>query len=468
MSELAAVILAAGQGTRLESVLPKVLHVVGGIPMVLWSVQSARALGADPIALVVGYGADQVRQVAGDAVLYAEQAQRLGTGHAALQAKALLQGRAQSVVVLYGDMPTLRAETLQRLVALHQARKPAMTMLSVLSDDSMGFGRVVRNAGGDVHAIVEEAVAPPEVLALRELNCGVYCFDADWLWRRLPDVPVTQPRGEYYLTDMVGLAVADGLPVQVLTINAVDEVQGINTRVHLAQAERILRERINERWMLEGVTLIDPASTYIEATVQIGRDTIIYPNTVLQGRTVIGQRAVLGPNTLICASRIGDDCRVLMAVVEEALMDNGSNIGPYGHLRKGAHLGEGVHMGNFGEVKDSYLAPGVKMGHFSYVGNAQVGQGTNIGAGAITCNYDGEHKHPTTIGEQVFIGSGTMLVAPVVLGRRARTGAGAVVTHDVPDDTLVYGVPARSHGQAESPSAPPERDRHDAQDDLSE
>lgn len=463
MREIAAVILAAGQGTRLKSALPKVLHAVGGMPMVSWSVQSARALGADPIVLVVGYGADQVRQAVGETALYAEQAQRLGTGHATLQAKPLLQGQTRSVVVLYGDMPTLRAETLQRLVALHRAKQPAVTMLSVLSDDSMGFGRVVRNAQGTVQAIVEEAVASPEVLAIRELNCGVYCFDAEWLWRRLPDVPVTPPKGEYYLTDMVGLAVAEGLPVEVLTITAVDEVQGINTRVHLAQAERILRERINERWMLEGVTLLDPAATYIEATVQIGRDTIIHPNTILQGRTVIGERAVIGPNTLIRSSRIGDDCRVLMAVVEEAVMDRGANIGPYGHLRPAAHLGEGVHMGNFGEVKDSYLAPGVKMGHFSYIGNAQVGQGANIGAGAITCNYDGERKHPTIIGEQAFIGSGTMLVAPVTLGRGARTGAGAVVTHDVPDETLVYGVPARPpQERAENDGAPQKGSDRDA------
>lgn len=461
MNELAAVILAAGQGTRLKSDLPKVLHTVVGMPMVLWSIQSARALGAEPIALVVGYGADQVRQTVGETVLYAEQAQRLGTGHAALQARPLVQGQARSVLVLYGDMPTLRAETLRRLVDLHRAKRPAVTMLSVLSDDSMGFGRVVRDAQGDVRAIVEEAVATPEILALRELNCGVYCFDADWLYRRLPDVPATQPKGEYYLTDMVGLAVADQLPVEVFTIVDVDEVQGINTRVHLAQAERILRERINERWMLEGVTMIDPATTYIEATVEIGCGTVLYPNTMLQGRTVIGERAVIGPNTLIRSAHIGDDCRVLMAVVEEAVMDKGSNIGPYGHLRKGAHLGEGVHMGNFGEVKDSYLAPGVKMGHFSYIGNAQVGQDANIGAGTITCNYDGEHKHPTVIGERAFIGSGAMLVAPVNVGREARIGAGSVVTRDVPDGALVYGVPARPKSQAVGSDAAGESKRHD-------
>ncbi|MBC7255759.1 MAG: bifunctional UDP-N-acetylglucosamine diphosphorylase/glucosamine-1-phosphate N-acetyltransferase GlmU [Chloroflexi bacterium] len=449
MSELAAVILAAGQGTRLKSDLPKVLHPVGGIPMVAWAIQNARAVGADPIVLVVGYKAEAVRQAMGDQVLYAHQEKQLGTGHAVLQAQPLLQGLARDVLVLYGDMPTLTVETLQRLVALHREKRPAMTMLSVLSDDSMGFGRVVRGPDGRVRAIVEEAVASPEILAIRELNCGVYCFDGDWLWHRLPDIPVTPPKGEYYLTDMVSLSVADGARIEVLTTHDVSEVQGINTRVHLAQAERILRRRINERWMLEGVTLVDPDTTYIEATVQIGRETIIYPNTFLQGHTAIGERAVIGPNALIRDSRIGNGCRVLMSVIEEAIMDDGADIGPFGHLRKGAHLGEGVHMGNFGEVKDSYLAPGTKMGHFSYIGDSYVGRDVNIGAGTVTCNYDGTHKHRTVIGDRAFIGSGSMLVAPVQVGEGARIGAGAVVTRDVPAGALVYGVPARRHDKGE-------------------
>jgi bifunctional UDP-N-acetylglucosamine pyrophosphorylase/glucosamine-1-phosphate N-acetyltransferase len=457
MSELAAAILAAGQGTRMKSSLPKVLHPVLGLPMVLWSVQNARALGADPIALVVGVGADAVRETVGPQVLYVTQAQQLGTGHAALQAGSVLEGKSRAVLLLYGDMPALRRETLARLVALHQERRPAMTMLTVESADSMGFGRVVRDAAGRVREIVEEAVAPPEILTLRELNCGVYCFDSEWLWRRLPDVPLTQPKGEYYLTDMLSLAVQDGLLVEVLTIHDVTEVQGINTRVHLARCERIMRERLAEQLMLDGVTLVDPATTYLEATVRVGRDTIIHPNTYLRGNTVVGERCTLGPNTLIENSTIGHECRILASVLESAVVDDDVDIGPYGHLRPGAHLGHGVHMGNFGEVKNAYLAPGTKMGHFSYIGDAELGEDVNIGAGTVTCNYDGVRKHRTTIGRQAFIGSGTMLVAPVTVGHGAKIGAGSVVTRDIPVGAQAYGVPARVHGGSEEGSNQDER-----------
>jgi len=448
---VAAVILAAGQGTRLKSDYPKVLHAVVGRPMILWSVGAAEALGAEPIVLVIGYGAEAVQRTVGDRARYVHQVEQLGTGHAVLQAREALLGQAEHVLVLYGDMPALRPETLQRLIALHLERRPAVTLLSVLSEDSMGFGRVVRDGEGRARAIVEEAVATPEILALKELNCGVYCFDAAWLWRRLPDVPMTPPKGEYYLTDMAGLAIADGLPVEVVTIHDVEEVQGINTRVHLARTERILRDRVNEGLMLSGVTLVDPATTYVEADVQIGRDTILYPNTFLQGRTVVGGRCVIGPNSIVRDTRIGDGCRVLASVLEEAVLEEGVDIGPYGHLRPGAHLAAGVHMGNFGEVKNAYLGPGVKMGHFSYIGDAEVGQEANIAAGTITCNYDGQRKQRTVIGERAFVGAGTLLVAPVTLGEGAKTGAGSVVTRDIPANTLAYGAPARPMRRLDEP-----------------
>ena len=443
MSKMAAVILAAGQGTRMQSDLPKVLHKVGGLPMISWSIKAAQILGAEPIIMVIGNGADQVQNLVGDQAQYAVQKQRLGTGHATLQARNLLCFKTDEVLVLYGDMPCLRVETLQRLVALQRSRKPALTMLSVLSDDSMGFGRVVRNTSGQVRAIVEEAVATRAILSLKELNCGVYCFDAAFLWEYILRIPITPPKGEYYLTDMVGLAVAQNLPVEVLTIEDVTEVQGINTRVQLAHSEQILRRRINETHMLSGVTLIDPASTFIEADVRIGRDTVIYPNCHLQGKTIIGQRCMVGPNTLIRDSRVGDDCYILSSVIEQAEVEDRVEIGPFGHLRPGAHLDSGVHMGNFGEVKNAHIGPNSYMSHFSYVGDAEVGARANIAAGTVTCNYDGKVKNRTVIGEAAFIGSGTMLVAPVEVGKGAVVGAGSVVTHDIPDETLAYGTPAR-------------------------
>ncbi|MCE5258905.1 MAG: bifunctional UDP-N-acetylglucosamine diphosphorylase/glucosamine-1-phosphate N-acetyltransferase GlmU [Chloroflexi bacterium] len=443
MQSLAAVILAAGQGTRMKSALPKVLHSVGGQPLITWSLQAARSLSAQPIVVVVGYGADQVKAQVGNAVEYTYQEQRLGTGHAVMQARGMLLGRAELVMVLYGDMPCLRPETLARLVEIQRCKHPALTLLSVRSDDSMGFGRVVRNKAGCVQAIVEEAVASPEILALKELNCGVYCFNAAFLWEYILQIPVTQPKDEYYLTDMVGLAVANHLPVEVLTIDDASEVQGINTRVQLANSELIMRRRTNERLMLDGVTLIDPTTTYVDAAVNIGQDTVILPNTHLQGDTHIGQNCVIGPHTLIRDSIIGNNCTIISSVLEQAQVDDQVHIGPFGHLRPGAHLGTGVHMGNFGEVKNAYIGADSFMSHFSYVGDAKVGAGSNIAAGTVTCNFNGKTKNQTVIGEQAFIGSGTLLIAPVSVGSHTKIGAGSIVTHDIPDNSLAYGSPAR-------------------------
>jgi bifunctional UDP-N-acetylglucosamine pyrophosphorylase/glucosamine-1-phosphate N-acetyltransferase len=293
-----------------------------------------------------------------------------------------------------------------------------------------------------VQSIVEEAAATSAQLTLKELNVGAYCFSSDWLWEALHRIPLSQ-KGEYYLTDTLELAVKAGLNVQALVSDDLTETIGINTRVHLAEAEAVMRSRINRSHMLAGVTITDPASTYIEPDVQIGADTVIWPNTYLRGKTVIGEGCVIGPNTIVEDTIIGERCEILAAVMDRALVEDNVSIGPFARLRKGAHLCKGVHMGNFGEVKDSTLGPGTKMGHFSYIGNATIAENVNIGAGTITCNFDGVHKNPTEIGENAFIGSDTMLVAPVKIGARARTGAGAVVTKDVEADMLVVGVPAR-------------------------
>jgi bifunctional UDP-N-acetylglucosamine pyrophosphorylase/glucosamine-1-phosphate N-acetyltransferase len=439
---LAAVILAAGQGTRLKTSRPKVLHRLGGRPLIEYAVAAAQALAAEPPVLVVGHSADEVRAALGERVRYVTQEQQLGTGHAMMQTEAALRGQSDLVLVTYGDMPLIRAETLRKLVEAQIGNPGPLTMLTVISPRPSDFGRIVRDANGKVTAIVEAAQAAPEQLRLTELNPGAYCFNADWLWRTLPKLNVS-PKGEYYLTDMVGLAVAEGGHVAAVTIEDETETLGINTRAQLAQAEAALRQRLNEQWMAAGVTLQDPASIYIEPGVQIGRDTVILANTHLQGNTLVGENCVIGPNTIVRDTTMGDGCHVECSVLEGAWLAEEVEIGPFAHLRSGARLERGVHMGNFGEVKNSTLGPGVKMGHFSYIGDAVIGAEANIGAGAITCNYDGVKKSQTVIGANAFIGSDTMLVAPVTLGAGARTGAGSVVTKDIPPHSLAVGLPAR-------------------------
>lgn len=446
MPTLSAVILAAGQGTRLKSSLPKVLHPIGGRPMVEYAITAAHVITGTTPTLVIGHGAEAVRAHVGDRAQYAVQAEQLGTAHAVQQAAATLRGKSDYVLVTYADMPLLREETLRHLVDTQLNSDNTLTLLTIHSENLRDFGRIVRApsvAGdGDIQAIVEVAQATPEQKHITEVNVGAYCFRAEWLWGALPRLSVS-PKGEYYLTDVVQLAVADGGRVGACVLEDEAETIGVNTRAQLATAEAALRQRINARWMGEGVTLIDPATTYIEPSATIGRDTVIWPNTHVRGQTTIGQNCVLGPNTILHNATIGNACAIECSVVEGAWLGDDVDVGPYAHLRQGARLENGVHMGNFGEVKNSTLGPGTKMGHFSYIGDATIGPDVNIGAGTITCNYDGAKKHKTVIGANVFIGSDTMLVAPVNLGAGARTGAGSVVTKDVPPDSLAVGVPAR-------------------------
>jgi bifunctional UDP-N-acetylglucosamine pyrophosphorylase/glucosamine-1-phosphate N-acetyltransferase len=439
---VAVVILAAGQSTRMKSRLPKVLHPLVGKPMISYGIETAARLGAGKPVLVVGHGMEQVRATVGEAAEYAVQAEQLGTGHAVLQARSLLEGCSDAVVVYYGDMPLLTVETLQQLLDLHAEDRSPITMLTLLAADPRGFGRIQRDSEGHVLGITEEVDCTAEQLETREMNAGVYCFEASWLWENLPHLQLSR-KGEYYLTDTVAMAAAQGTAAMAVTTEDDTECLGINTRVHLAEAEKVMRQRINRKWMLAGVTLVDPATTTIAATVQIGQDTVIHANTHLQGATQIGRDCSIGPNSVLVDTIVGDRCQIKLSVTEQARLEDDVDIGPFAHLRKGAHLARGVHMGNFGEVKNSYLGPGVKMGHFSYLGDATVGADANIGAGTITCNYDGQRKHRTIIEEGAFIGSDTMLVAPLRVGAGARTGAGSVVTHDVPPGSTAYGVPAR-------------------------
>jgi len=442
--KVTAVLLAAGQGTRMKSDLPKVLHPLCGRPM-LWHVLEALKLAAtEKPVVVVGHGAEAVQKYLGESADCVLQEPQLGTGHAALQAEPLLKDKTDLVIVTYADMPLLRGETFQQLVETQRLNPGPLTLLTVIADDPRGFGRIVRKSDGTVQAIVEEYVATPKQQQIKELNVGAYCFRADWLWDALHRIEKNPKKGEYYLTDIVEIAAEDHLPVQAVVHDDFIETIGINTRVHLAEAEAAMRLRINREHMLNGVSMLNPAETYIETGVKIGKDTLILPNTYLHGNTEVGEGNVIGPNAIIRDTKIGNRCRILASVMEGAVLEDDVDMGPFARLRKGAHLKNHVHMGNFGEVKDSTLHEGVKMGHFSYIGNANIGANTNIGAGTITCNYDGEKKHPTEIGEDAFIGSDTMLVAPLKLGNGARTGAGAVVTKNVPDDTLVVGMPARA------------------------
>ena len=450
--KVTAVLLAAGQGTRMRSSLPKVLHPLCGRPMLWHVLEALKEAATEKPVVVVGHGAEEVTKYLGDTAQTVLQEPQLGTGHAAMQAESLLRDQTDYVIVTYADMPLLRGETFKRLVETQRLNPGPVSLLTVIAEDPRGFGRIVRKADGTVTAIVEEYVATPEQQQIKELNVGAYCFKADWFWDALHRIQKNPKKGEYYLTDIIEIAVKDHLPVQAVVHDDFIETIGINTRVHLSEAEAAMRLRINREHMLNGVSMMDPASTYIEAGVKIGSDTTILPNTYIHGKTEIGEGNVIGPNAIIRDTKIGNRCKILASVMEGAVLEDDVDMGPFARLRKGAHLKSHVHMGNFGEVKDSTLHEGVKMGHFSYIGNANIGRNTNIGAGTITCNYDGEKKHPTEIGEDVFIGSDTMLVAPITLGAGARTGAGAIVTKNVPEDTLVVGMPARAIRKVERKS----------------
>ena len=424
----------------MKSDLPKVLHRVCGRPMVAFVVDVARELTDARPLVVVGHGVEQVRKALGNSADAVLQEPQLGAGHALMQARTALKGKADTVLVVYGDTPFISVETLRAMLERHTSENAAVTLLTFRPPDPLRFGRIVRDEAGHAQAIVEFKEATPEQKAIRECNSGIQCFQADWLWPHIEQLPVK--RGEQYLADLVAMAVAERRTVAVLDSDS-DEVLGIDDRARLAWAEARMRARINEQLMLSGVTLIDPATTYIEASVTIGADTVILPNTHLRGKTVIGGECEIGPNAVIEDSVIGDRCVVKASFFEGATLEDDVDVGPFAHLRRGAYLCRHVHLGNFGEVKNSRLGPGTKMGHFSYLGDAEVGANVNISCGVITCNYDGKHKHKTVIGEGAFIGSDTMLRAPVTIGKNAVTGAGSVVTHDVPDGALAYGIPAR-------------------------
>jgi bifunctional UDP-N-acetylglucosamine pyrophosphorylase/glucosamine-1-phosphate N-acetyltransferase len=437
------VILAAGLGTRMKSQMPKVLHPLGGKPMLAWSIEVALEATENYPTIVIGPEMADVKDQFGDGPRFVMQIERLGTGHAVMQTASVLRESSGLVLILYADMPLIKPSSLRSLIEVQRTNEGPIAILTATPHKTRAFGRVLRDKSGAIVGILEEVLANDSQREISEVNVGVYCVRSDWLWDQLEKLPIS-PGGEYFLTDLVGMAVEGGHRIASVEIEDEDEIIGINNRIHLADAEKAIRERINERWMVSGVSMADPSSVYIGPDVELGSDSMILPNTSITGQSKIGMNCIIGPNSVIHDANIGDDCQITMSVIRSATLEDHVHIGPFAHLRPGAYLSRGVHMGNFGEVKQSRLGPGVRMGHFSYVGDSEIGAGTNIGAGTVTCNYDGTAKHKTVVGKDAFIGSATMLVAPLTLGDRARTGAGSVVTKDVAKDTLVAGVPARA------------------------
>jgi len=433
MTEVTAVILAAGEGKRMRSSRPKVLHRLCGRPIVAYPLRVARAV-ADRLVVVVGPQAGDLSEVLGPDVQVAEQGERLGTGHALLQTEALCGGGV--IVVLPGDAPLLSGPTIEHLVAHHRTTRAAATMLTAVVDQPRGYGRILRQ-GGRVTGIVEERDATDDQKAITEINTSVYCFEARRLWPALAKVRPNNDQGEYYLTDVIGILARAGERIEAMAAQDPLEALGINDRKQLAALAAIQRRRILDQLMEDGVTIVDPASTYIEDTVTIGADSVIYPNVVIEGNTTIGGECVIGAGCQVSESRLAD--RVVLkpyCVIAESVVDTGASLGPFCHVRPQSHVGAEAHIGNFVELKKTRMGRKAKANHLAYLGDATVGDEVNVGAGTITCNYDGVAKHPTIIEAGAFIGTNASLVAPITIGAGAYVGAGSVITKDVPPGAL--------------------------------
>ncbi len=435
--------LAAGLGTRMRSRLPKVLHPLCGRRMIDYVLESAvTATGSRPL-VVYSPVTEAVRDAVADAADTALQDEPRGTGDALRAALAVLPPGVEELLVLSGDVPLVRPELLTALLEARTLDHAALSLVAVDAVDPTGLGRVVRNEGGTVERIVEDKDANDEERLITEINAGLYALDAAWLRRRIGDLQPSPTTGEVYLTDLVALAREDGRIVAALDVEDDGRLTGINDRAQLARAEWDLRVEANDRWMRAGVTMMDPSTVYLDHGVELAEDVVLEPNVILRGRTRVGERTRIAAGSQIMDSEIGADCVIWASVIERSVVEDRVTIGPFSHLRPGAHVGPRSEIGNYAEIKNSRLGEHVRQHHMSYLGDAQVGRDTNVGAGTITANYDGARKHRTTIGERVFLGVDTMLRAPVTLGDDAKTGAGAVVTRDVPPGMLAVGVPAR-------------------------
>lgn len=430
MTQKNAIILAAGKGTRMKSKLYKVLHQVCGKPMVVHVLDQLEKAKIDNIITVVGYGAETVEEAIGTRAKFVLQKQQLGTGHAVMQAADLLEDLPGQTLVVSGDTPLFTADTFEKLFEYHTQRKAAVTILTSQAPDPTGYGRIVRNEVGIVERIVEQKDATKEEQAITEINTGVYCFDNQKLFAALKLLNNDNAQGEYYLTDVIAILKKQDEIVTAYRMDDFDESMGVNDRVALARANQLMQKRINTALMREGVTLLDPATTYIDAGVKVGNDTVIEGNVVIKGQTTIGSDCYIAAGSRIVDSTLHDNVTVTSSTLEEAKMHDGSNIGPNSHLRPQAEIGKDVHIGNFCEVKKAYIGEGTKVGHLSYIGDATLGKDINVGCGVVFVNYDGAAKHHTNVGDHAFIGSNSNLVAPVTIAKNSFVAAGSTITDD--------------------------------------
>lgn len=430
------VVLAAGQGTRMKSKLFKVMHPVMGRPMVGHVVNAALEADASEVITITGHGAETIQEYLGEKSQYIYQEEQLGTAHAVMQAKDLLEGKEGTTLVLSGDTPLLRAETLQELMAFHEKEEAKATILTALADDPFGYGRVIRAEDGSVSKVVEEKDASEDEKLVREINTGTYCFDNRALFSALERVDNDNAQGEYYLPDVLEILKNDAEQVGAFRLENMEEALGVNNRVALAEATAIMRKRINDRHMTNGVTLIDPSSTYIDVDVEIASDTVVEPNSYLKGQTKIGEDVLIGLGSVIIDSQLADGVEIKQSVIEESIVGKNSDVGPHSHLRKGSVLGEDVHIGNYVEVKNSTIGDLTRAGHHTYIGDAEVGKDVNIGCGVVFANYNGMTKSKTVVGDHSFVGSNSNLVAPVVIGKNSFVAAGSTITEEIEEGAL--------------------------------